>query len=64
MLIVVSLVSKDIIPKYERNRSKRFFLTVVTFSLTRWILFKNVLQHLVKKGFRVTILSKYPFQKC
>ena len=29
------LVCKDIIPKYERTRSKRFFSTVGTFSLTR-----------------------------
>ena len=48
MFVVASLalVCKDIIPEYGRTRSKRFFSTVGTFSLTRWILFKNFLKHL------------------
>ena len=39
------IVCKDINAKFERNRSKRFFHTVVMFSLTRWILFKKFLKH-------------------
>ena len=57
------LVCKDIIPKYERTTSKRFFSTFGTFSLTRWALFKNFFKKCVNKVFRVTILLKYPFQK-
>ena len=43
------LVCKDIIPKYERTKSKYFFSTVGMFSLTRWILFKNFWKHLSVK---------------
>ena len=40
------LVCKDIIPKYGKTRTKGFFPTVGTFSLTKSTLFKNFLKHL------------------
>ena len=40
------LVCKDIIPKYGRTRSRRFFPARGTFSPIRWILSKNFLKHL------------------
>ena len=42
-------VCKDIILKYGRTRSKRFFSAVGTFYLTGWTLFKNFLKHLSMK---------------
>ena len=40
------IVCKDITPKYRRTRSKNLFSTVVTFSLTMWILSRISLRHL------------------
>ena len=57
------LVCKDITPNYGGARSKRFLSTFGTPSLTRWILSKNFLKHLLIKVFRITIFMKYHFQK-
>ena len=47
------LICKYITPQYGRTRSKHFFSSAGTFS------FKT----LINKVFRVTIVSKYSFQK-
>ena len=52
------LVCKDIIPKYGRTRSKRFFSTVGTFSLTRWTLFKNCLKKLELNCLKIELFKK------